>query len=463
MKIYVFIIFVLIYHLSFAESERIETLKAPTDSSSSLVDRTAAILLIDEGKQYLNMGKSRDALTKFREALNTDRYSHKAAYWIGQTHYQMSNYGYAQKYANLALELYKDDDGEIYYLLGQSYHRRSELDSALYFYEKADMHLSKRKKKFLKVETVLEQVTFAKEMEKKSINYSKKLMEGDVNSGYDDYAPVLSSDGKLFYFVSRRPDTQGGGLNPDDQRFFEDVYRATWNETNGEWEEITNNIERLNSEGFDAVNHLSKDGLTIYLTVNTSVLDISNPTQSSDITVSEYTDQERWERPKVIRNPTINTSFFDGSATLTADENTMYFISDRRANKTGMDIYVVYKNGRSWGEAEVLPSAINTKFNETTPYISPDGRYLFFSSNGHRGMGGYDIFVSENIGKNKWTTPINLGPEFNTVNNDTHFRYYEGLARAYFASYRLQGNRASIDLFEMELEGWKIPKAKENK
>ena len=458
------IVGVLIFPFVGFSAEDSKGLASPQDSTHSIVDRTASILLIDEGKQYLNMGKSRDALTKFREALNRDRFNHRAAFWIGRTHYDMSNYGYALNYGKRAMEMNTGKpDGDLYFLMGQSYHRRAQLDSALYFFELADQHLKRRKKRVYNTDYVLNQVLYAKKQADLPINYTKELLKGDVNSGYDDYSPVLTSDYKQLYFVSRRPDTEGGGMNPDDQRFFEDIYRASWNEDQQIWDSITNNIERLNSSGFDAVNHISQDGQRMYLTINTSVLDVPNPTRSSDIAIAQYTDQGRWTKPKPIVNKTINTSFFDGSVTLTADENTMYFASDRKANKSGMDIYVVEKVGKTWGEAKLLPTVINSKRNETTPFITPDNKYLFFSSDGHETMGGYDVFVSENLGNNRWSEPVNLGPEFNTVNNDTHFRYYKDIAQAYFASYRLQGNKASIDMYQIDLKDWEIPVKKEEK
>lgn len=432
-------------------------LSSPKDSVSSLADRAASAYYIDEGRQLLNQGRFRDALTKFREAYNKDQYSQRATFWLAQTHYILSNYGYALKYANISKQLSRKPDGETYLLLGELYHRKDSLTTALKYMDLADKHLSRRKKRNSGLADFQNQVRYALEFEGKELSHEKKLLDFGVNSGYDDYGFLLAPDRKMAYFISRRPDTKDGGLNPEDQSFFEDTYRVTWDEEYEEWTDITNDLERLNSAGFDAINHLTKDGNTMYLTVNTSIVDVPSPTRSSDICVSEFTKQERWTKPKPINNKSINSSFFDGAATLTEDEQTMYFVSDRKGAKSKLDIYVVKRVGKNWGEAQQLPKNINSIGNETTPYITPDGKYLFFSSDGHLGMGGYDIFVSKNLGHNQWSDPINLGPSFNTVNNDTHFRYYEDLARAYFAAYRLQDNKASIDIFEIDLEGWEIP------
>lgn len=430
-------------------------LVVPPDSSSSIIDRTAALFLIDEGKKFYNQGKSIDALRKFREAYVRDKYSSRAAYWIGKAHYSMDNYGYALKYAKIAESLSEAADGEVFLLLGEAYHRQNYLDSARMNYDLAKIQLSTMKRNAFNIDQKIEEVSYAQSVADNAIKYEKMLLSDHINSGYDDYNPVITNDGKTMYFSSRRPDTKGGNINPDDQRYFEDVYMSVWVDSLDEWKDATNDVERLNSEGFDAVGHITSED-EAYMTVNTSIIDTKNPTRSSDICTSSRTKEDRWNTPKPINNKTINTSFFDGAPTLTADGNTMYFVSGRNGEKSLSDIFVVYKDGRSWGEAQPLPMSVNTLGNETTPFITPDNRYLFFSSDGRKGMGGYDIYVSENLG-DTWSEPKNLGPEFNTVNNDTHFKYYEALKKAYLATYRLQGSKASIDIFEIILDGWKIP------
>lgn len=100
---------------------------------------------------------------------------------------------------------------------------------------------------------------------------------------------------------------------------------------------------------------------------------------------------------------------------------------------------------------------INTAGRETTPFITPDGRYLFFSSDGHLGMGGLDIYVVENMG-GTWGEPINLGAGINTVNNDTHFVYYEALKKAYVSGFELVGDKSSIDIYEIDMSNFSYPK-----
>ena len=435
-----------------------DVLPEPTDSTTNIVDKSAAIYMIEEGKTMFSEGKIKDALQKFREAQVKDPYNWRSDYWISQCHYKLNNFGYALRYAKQALALGDDKvNDEIYFILAQTYHRLSNIDSALINYELANQFMPKIRSSVLLVDHHIEECKFAQVELLKAPNRQKVQVAGDVNSGYDDYGAILANDGKTIYFTSRRSNTTGGGMNPDDQTFFEDVYRATFDPELNEWESITNQLGKINSNGFDALNYLSPDGLSGVITLNTTASDAKETTRGSDLCEIKYSDKDTWNSPKLITNKTINTSFFEGSATLTADGNTMYFVSDRKGEKSSTDIYVAHRNGKSWGNAEALPMTVNTKGRETTPYITPDGRYLFFSSDGHVGLGGLDVYVVENLG-NGWGTPVNLGYGINSVNNDTHFTYYPAVNRAFISGFEIVGDKSSIDIYEMDMSGFEYPK-----
>lgn len=141
---------------------------------------------------------------------------------------------------------------------------------------------------------------------------------------------------------------------------------------------------------------------------------------------------------------------------MTADRKTMYFVSDRKGDKKSTDIYRVQKEGSTWGKAQPLPDFINTKGRETTPYITPDGKYLFFSSDGLPGMGGLDIYVSELKG-GVFGQPKNLGSLVNSYTDDTHFTYYPDLKKGFVASVNTSGEKANYDLYEIDLSEFSLP------
>jgi tetratricopeptide (TPR) repeat protein len=429
----------------------------PPDSTTSVVDRTACVLMVDEGRQKLANGRTKDALILFRQASVKDPNSWRPLYWISVCHYTFYNYGFALKYAKDALEKNPAEvDKEVYDLLGNAYHRLGEIDSALANYKMAVKLMSPKRVSDLEIASKIASCEFAKEQYQ--LGKSSKLVRlaGDVNSGYNDYGALMTNDGKTMYFTSRRSDTKGGLSNPDDQEFFEDIYIAQYNASTNTWDSVSNDLGRLNTAGFDAMSYISVDGLYCVLTVNNTYGGRGKSTKGSDLFEVAFSSKGKWNTPKRIDNKFLNSSYFEGSATLTGDGQTMYFVSDRNAEKNGEDIYVVTKNGKSWGTPKPVSDSINTTGKETTPFITPDGRYLFFSSDGHLGMGGLDIFVSENLG-DSWTKPVNLGCEINTVNDDTHFRYYAELYKAYMTSLEIIGQKSSRDIYEIDMKNFVFP------
>jgi hypothetical protein len=431
----------------------------PPDTTLKIVDKAASLLLVEEGRTFFNEGKVRDALILFRQAAAKDPNSSKAVFWIGQSQYALNNYGLALKYATEARTLEPNEvDKEVYELLGRSFHRLGELDSAMANYNIAMERLSNTRINDMQVKLHIEQCMYAK-TELMNGNNSKRIAISEVNSGYGDYCPILTDGGKTLYFTSRRSDTKGGTMNPDDQEFFEDTYYAVWNASTNSWDSISNELGRINTAGFDAITFISKDGLRGLMTINTSAVEEKPLTKGSDIFTFEMSTKSKWSTPKRISTKSINTSFFEGSATMTGDGNTMYFVSDRKGDKSSTDIYVSQKVGKAWGEAKPLPFTINTTGRETTPFVSADGRFLFYSSDGRQGMGGLDIYVVENLGST-WGEPINLGSIVNTVNNDSHFQYYPELNKAVMSSFEIIGQKASMDIYQVDMTGFTIPTGK---
>ncbi len=454
LKVFLIIFFVSNYTYSFELYS-----SKPSDTVTSIVDKSTALIMLEEGKRLFIEGKTKDALIHFRQVAKKDPNSWRPPYWISNCHYSLSNFGFALKYANDAVSKNPVNvDPEIYELLGKTYHHLGQIDSALSNFQKAQLLMPTHRSKDLNVLGKIEQCKFAKGIVDSGDVLRRTKLGVEINSGYDEYGAVLSKDGKIMYFTSRRNDTKGAKANPDDQEYFEDSYRAYWNDEKNIWDSVSNDIDRINSYGFDSFSNLSEDGLTAFLTINNTYTKGRKKTKGSDIFQITYSNKGRWSSPKKIQNQYINSTFFDGSPTLTADGNTMYFVSDRKGKKRSTDIYVVNKiDDNNWGEPVVLSDSVNTPEGETTPFITPDGRYLFFSSNGHIGMGGMDIFVSENLGGGLWSKAVNLGGFVNTVNNDTHFKYYPELKKAMLAGYELVGKKSSIDIYEVEMSDFKFP------
>lgn len=432
---------------------------AQSDSTVTLADKTASLLEIEKGKNFMNDNNYLKAVQSFRAASTKDPYSWRPLLWLSKTHYLLNNFGYSLDYAQKALKMDSVAvDKEVFYFLAQTNHRLNNLEEAIRYYELCMTNLSKKDLNTFDVTNRMAAAKYAVEAQKTTVFATKKLVSGEVNTGHNDYGPVLSNDGKTLYFTSRRNNTTGGGQNPYDELFYEDIYRAVWNSTEEKWDSVSNVelLDRVNGDGFESLNWLSPDGLKAYITINNEAVEEKIQTKSSDLFEINFTTKGKWSAPKAINAPGINSPGFDACATITADGNTMYFVSDR-VMKKGSDIYMTTKVGKNWGLPVALTDTVNTTGNETTPFITPDGKYLFFSSDKHPGMGGYDIFVTKNLGGNNWSKPLNLGATINTTNNDTHFQYYEAFKKAMFASLTPAGLKASMDIFEIDMSEFKFP------
>jgi tetratricopeptide (TPR) repeat protein len=439
----------------------------PPDSTSTIFEKGTAQYFITEGKRMFNEGSYRTALVKFREALVKDKKNPLATYWLGECHMALGNYEKAKNYAEEALKMDPEVDAEASYLLGNCYHRLAELDKAIKNFELLKPDLGEFRQKELRIDFLISSCKLAQELMKSPINVEIKNLGMDINSAFDDYSPVLSANGKTFYFTSRRADNKGGGVNPDDERYFEDIYISFWNDTTKSWSEATNTHEitrRLNTAGFDGISYISPDGKNLYLTINTTANAKPKPkTRGSDLFYARLNNRGAWNSPKPLGKP-LNTILFDAAPSLTADGNTMYYISERKGGKGLADIWTSVKLGKNWGKPTNLGDNINTKGQETTVFVTPDEKYLFFSSTGHLGMGGYDIFVSENK-DGVWSKPLNMGYPINTVSDETHFVYYSEKMEALYTTFSssTNGGIGARDIFSVDMSAYEFAFPEENK
>jgi hypothetical protein len=242
-----------------------------------------------------------------------------------------------------------------------------------------------------------------------------------INSSFDEYAPVISKDGSYMFFTSRRPITN------KEIRKGQGKERIYYSETNATgWTNAKLLGSSINSENnFNSAVSLSKDGESLFIYRD----DRFGNGDLYESKLSEF----KWSTPKILPSP-INSEFHESTLSLSSDGKTLYFTSNRDNGVGGMDIWYTKKNKAGmWGDAKNLGPAINTKNDEEGVFIHPDGKTLYFSSRGHEGIGGYDIYYTT-LEDGKWSEPDNLGPEINTKNDDVYFVIQENGTDAYYTS-----------------------------
>jgi tetratricopeptide (TPR) repeat protein len=433
------------------------------NNKTSFFNKLKCSKYISDGNERYNIGRTYDAFMLYKQALTADPYSWKAYYLLATTEFDLNNFNDAKVDIDTALSLAKTKaDGEMHFLAAKIYQNLNLIENALEFYKKSKEQLGERGSKEFEIPSFIAQCEFALNEEKNGVKNLRKPFS--INTKYDEYGPILIAKGKKLFFTARQSETTGGNLNPEDQLFFEDIYYAEIDSTTSEFALVPEVMEGINTEGFDALNFVSRNGLYALGTVNTSASK-EKTTESSDLYEMTADEPGVFAGMELLKNKLINSTFFDGAACITdslfIDEDnyiqTLYFVSDRNATKKLTDIfYVEKKNGIFSEEIKVLPDVINTTGRETTPYITGDGRFLFFSSDALPGMGGYDIYYSENIGGN-WSQPTNLGAAFNTVNDDTHFQIYPELKKAVMAGISENDGVFNYNIFEVDLSGLEYP------
>ena len=396
-------------------------------------DQIKAKRITANASTLFNEGQSTNAYMLLKQAVALDSTYANAFFLLATTEFDLRSYHYAQEHCAKALALFGANTNEEHlYLAGQIELSLGNCAQAKNLCAQAkNLIKSEKDYKLLGFQLLEKQSDFAlNELQKDALN-QRQLLGGALNTNYDEYGPILSLDAQTLYFTTRNPDSKGANLNPDDQRFFEDIYQAQPDpENNNSWIRNFEYDELFNTEGFDALSYLAADQLSALGTLNTTASKELS-TQGSDIFELTAETSGVWDDKRIIKDiPGLNTSYFEGAPTKTdtiwVDEFTyieeLYFVSDRAAEKYATDIYVAKKINGVWqADVQALPQGINTEGRETTPFVTPDGKLLFFASDGHLGMGGYDIFYCkrENEG---WSAPINLGAAINTTLDDTHFQ-----------------------------------------
>jgi len=333
---------------------------------------------------------------------------------------------------------------DAHYLIGQAYQYIGDISKAIEHYMIYKSKLNPKQNERDYVNVLLQQCYTARENMENPVNVKIANLGTNINSKFVDANPCVSADGKRIVFSSRKPENSGGKIDPWTEDYYDDIYISNYNEKNKSWEPAVNIGSPINTEYHDASLSISPDGNTIFIYKN-----IENTTKSGDIYFSNIKPTGEWTEPKPIDLKYINSSYFESSASITADGNTLYFVSERKEGFGQADIYMSKKVEKEWGKPVNLGSVINTPYDEIGVFIHPDGKTLFFSSKGHKNMGGYDLFMST-FDEGKWSEPINLGYPINSTRDEVHFVMTADRKNAYISSTR-EGGYGNYDVYHVDM------------
>ncbi|OFX42164.1 MAG: hypothetical protein A2046_10915 [Bacteroidetes bacterium GWA2_30_7] len=332
---------------------------------------------------------------------------------------------------------YKDS----WFYLGLLNHDNEQFDISIDYFKKYKNWDGIKKYSNNEIDYYMNKSIYAKEMINSKISVNFQILGDSINTTFQDYAPVLLPDESMMFFTSRR---SGGTSDLKDPlgEFYEDIY-VSYNKL-GKWSSPVLLAEPVNTKLHDACVTISSDGQELY-TYRTNA-DLTG----GDIYLSKNIEG-KWSVPEKIKADINSKNSWTPSASITPDNNYIYISSNREGGFGGKDIYRVTKLPNcDWSLAENLGSVINTPYDEDAPFIHPDGKTLFFSSKGHRGMGSYDIFKTTLNVDGTWSAPENIGYPLNSVKDDIYYVATPDGKRGYFSSNR-KGGIGETDIYSVDL------------
>lgn len=319
----------------------------------------------------------------------------------------------------------KSTNAEAQFYEGKLFHLTHQFTEAINHFEQYKKSpVDKREIKDIEIDRLITISKRAEDMMGHPHKAYIKNIGNTINTQFDEYVPLVSTDEKTMYFTSRRPGSVGNKMDAWG-KYYEDVYCSEVK--NGIWQAPKNIGEPINSETHDACVAVSADlqQMIVYRT--------SPDGLSGDLFHSEAT--EKGWGPMVKFGAEINSEAREFSATFNLENNVIYFSSDREGGYGGKDIYRVVKlPNNKWSKPWNLGPQINTPYDEDAPFLHINGKTLYFSSKGHETMGEYDIFETQINVDGKFSKPENLGHPINTVGDDIFFVLSPDGKHGYYSS-----------------------------
>ena len=256
--------------------------------------------------------------------------------------------------------------------------------------------------------------------------YPKEVLKGGVNSEFIEARPLISGNGDVLYFVRRYAPDNFRGVKD-----FQDVYVSYYDSTTNTWSEGKSLGKKVNNKRRNAIASVTdngEEGVFFNMYKRTGDMPLVRMRKSGD----NWTDP----RPVFIENFSNVNPYADYFVDF--DNSIMLLAIEADSTFGQQDIYISFPNGQGgWKEPVNIGDKINTKNYEFAPFLASDGRSLFFSSYGHDGYGGADIYMSVRLDETwlNWTTPVNLGPSINSALEETYFSIDDAMEYLYYTTY----------------------------
>lgn len=391
---------------------------------------------IEDADEHFKHGNYIMALPIYRDLLKKDKNNEKILFRLAMC-YLNTNYNRTEaiKHLELLSDKPKCDD-EVWFQLGRAYHQAGKIDDAITAFNKFKKLAPK--KNVEEVNRNIEMCNNANKFMENPVNVAFTNLGKEINSEDPDYYPFVSSDETFMVFTSRRKENIGGKKVEVDGYHPSDIWYSKVE--NGKWVKSINPGNIINGALDEQAVWLKPDGseMMVYL---------DHIEKFGDLYLSKRSAGGDFTKVKPLPeqvNEKIETSGCFGP-----EGDVIYFA--RRDKVDGKnDIYSCRKLPKgNWGMPYKLPEQINTPYNEDFPSISSDGLTLYFASEGHNSMGGYDLFKSTFNPENyTWSEAQNLGFPINSTTDDRSISITSDNRAGYISTWR-PGSFGDLDIYRI--------------
>lgn len=401
-------------------------------------DRTRADKQFDKAVQLYNRHDFTVALRQVEDLLRDEPTYAKAWLLKADMYNDLKDYPTAIACYKKAVEIDSSVFPPAYYIMANLYFDMEKYDEAKANYLKYLTFNPKIRAEIIRTTDHLVLCDFRSAMIKNPVPFHPVNIGPNVNSSGSEYINAVSLDEGQLYFTRKGADSRS------DESFYRSVSaRSASGQVN--WSPAIEIGAPINTPGNEGALCVSPDGLTIIITC------CGRPdTYGSCDLYSSHKVGKSWSEPMNLGS-LVNTTSWESQPSLAADGRTLYFVSTRRGGHGGSDIYKTsLKEDGYWSAPVNLGDSINTASDEMAPYIHADGRTLYFSSRGHMGMGGADLFVSRMDQKGFWHKPENIGYPVNTNHDEINLIINTKGNEAFISAERDNGF-GNIDIYRFEL------------
>lgn len=325
-----------------------------------------------------------------------------------------------------------EESGNVWFFYGQALHTNHRFDEAILVYNDLKNRINAKHTQQLEaINRELAYCNTAQRLSQHPVEFKITNLGKALNTTYDEHSPVVTLHEDQIIFTSNRSTSKS-------EETIENLYVSHWRE--GKWlpaRKLGGSIAKYYNNASVSINN---DGTQLIL--------YAFDGKSGNLYYS-INHKGSWGAPVAFPSP-INSNHNETHGSLTPDGQTIYFTSDRPGGYGGKDIYYaqILPSGE-WSPAQNMGPFINTNLDEESPFIMPDGKSIYFASEGHENMGGFDIFTSSIDSAGQWTDAKNIGFPINTPGDDLFYCPTADGLRVYYASTR-EGTMGNTDLFMIE-------------